>query len=72
MNEADPIYPGGAFEGEDDSSAVVGQITVSMFCVRFETEEFTMDLPTQGLELWMDESGERVLFSHANYPGWTV
>jgi len=72
MSEADPIYPGGAFEGEDDSSAVVGQITVSMFSVRFETEGFTLDLPTQGLEIWMDDSGERVLFSHPNYPGWTV
>jgi Zn-dependent protease with chaperone function len=72
MNEADPIYPGGAFEGEDDSAAVVGQITVSMFSVRFETEGFTLDMPTQGLEIWIDDSGERVFFSHPNYAGWTV
>lgn len=72
MNEADPIYPGGAFEGEDDSAAVVGQITVTPFTVRFECEEFTLDLPTRGLELSLDESGDRVLFSHGNFPGWTV
>jgi Zn-dependent protease with chaperone function len=72
MNEGDPIYPGGAFQGDDDSGAVVGQIVVSMFTVRFETEGFMLDLPTQGLEIALDESGERVLFAHANFPGWTV
>ncbi|HEY6225926.1 MAG TPA: M48 family metallopeptidase [Verrucomicrobiae bacterium] len=72
MNEADPIYPGGAFEGDDDSAAVVGQITVSMYSVRFETEGFTMDMPTSGLDVSLDESGERVLFTHFNFPGWTV
>lgn len=72
MNEADPIYAGGAFEGEDDSEAIVGQITVSMFCVKFESEAFTLDLPTQGLDVAFDESGERVLFSHPSYPNWTV
>src|SRR4051812_12804054 len=72
MSEADPIYPGGAFEGDDDSAAVVGQITVSMFSVRFETEQFTLDMPTAGLKIELDDSGERVLFSHANFPGWTV
>jgi Zn-dependent protease with chaperone function len=72
MNEADPIYPGGAFEGDDDSAAVVGQITVSPFSVRFECEAFTLDLPTRGLELWLDDSGERVFFSHGNFPGWTA
>jgi Zn-dependent protease with chaperone function len=72
MNEADPIYPGGAFEGDDDSAAVVGQITVSMFSVRFETEGFTMDMPTSGLDISLDESGERVLFTHFNFRGWTV
>lgn len=72
MNEADPIYPGGAFEGDDDSAAVVGQITVSMFSVRFEAEQFTLDLPTAGLNIALDDAGERVLFSHHNFPGWTV
>jgi Zn-dependent protease with chaperone function len=72
MNEADPIYPGGAYEGDDDSAAVVGQITVSMFSVKFETEGFILDFPTKELEVAMDESGERVLFSHPNYPNWTV
>src|SRR3954469_2068086 len=72
MNEAGPIYAGGAFEGQDDSAAVVGQITVSMFCVKFESEAFTLDLQTQGLEVAFDESGERVLFSHPSYPNWTV
>ncbi|HUS35015.1 MAG TPA: M48 family metallopeptidase [Verrucomicrobiae bacterium] len=72
MNEADPIYPGGAFEGDNDSAAVVGQITVTMFSVRFEGEAFTLDLPTRGLELSLDDRGERVVFSHGNFPGWTV
>jgi beta-barrel assembly-enhancing protease len=72
MNEADPIYPGGAFEGEDDSAAVVGQITVSMFSVRFESEQFTIDLPTASLQIALDETGERVLFKHFNFPDWTV
>src|SRR4051812_45417165 len=72
MNEADPIYPGGAFEGDDDSAAVVGEITVSMFSVRFEAEQFTMDLPAAGLQLALDEAGERVLFWHGKFPGWTI
>jgi Zn-dependent protease with chaperone function len=72
MNEADPIYPGGAFQGSDDSDAVVGQISVSMFSLRFETEGFILDLPMQGLKMDLDETGERVSFSHPNYPDWTL
>src|SRR5687767_14362731 len=72
MSDADPIFPGGAYEGADDSDAVVGQITVSMFCVRFETEGFTLDLPTHNLDIALGEGGERVLFSHRNFPQWTV
>lgn len=72
MNEADSIYPAGAFEGEDDSAAVVGQITVSTFALRFESEAFTLDLPTRGLQMWLDETGDRIFFSHDNFPGWTV
>jgi beta-barrel assembly-enhancing protease len=72
MNEADPIYPGGAFEGDDDSAAVVGQITVSMFALRFESEGFTLDLPTRALQMWLDDTGDRVFFAHDNFPGWTV
>jgi Zn-dependent protease with chaperone function len=72
MNEADQSFTGGAFEGADDSLAVMGTITVSQFSVKFETEAFTIDLPTQGLDVQLDESGERVFFAHVKYPGWTV
>jgi hypothetical protein len=72
MNEADPIYPGGAFEGDDDSAAVVGEITVSTLSVRFDTEGFTLDFPTQGLQMELSEDRERVLFSHVSFPAWTV
>lgn len=72
MNEADQSFTGGAFEGPDDSLAVMGTITVSQFRVKFETEAFTMELPTQDLWVDLDEAGERVYFSHAKYPGWKV
>src|ERR1044071_2207646 len=43
-----------------------------MFSLRFESEQFTMDMPTAGLQLALDDAGERVLLSHGNFPGWTV
>src|SRR3954463_10421921 len=33
MNGADPIYPGGVFQGDDDADAVMGQIVVTGFVV---------------------------------------
>ena len=72
MSGAASVFPGGAFQGDDDSVASMGSITVSTYSVRFETEEFTLDFPAQGLAVDLDETGERVLFSHPNFPGWTV
>jgi Zn-dependent protease with chaperone function len=72
MSDGNNIFPGGAFQGDDDSSALMGEISVSMYSVKFETEGLTLNFPTQGLEFDLDQSGERVLMSHENYPGWKV
>ena len=72
MSGPAPIYPGGAFEGADDSAAVVGQITVSPLGLRFETEAFTWDLPLAGLRTSIEDGGQRILFSHPSFPNWTV
>lgn len=72
MAEADQIFSGGAFQGDDDSLTTMGSITVSPFGVQFEAEAFTLSLPTQDLVIDLDETGERVFMSHPNYPGWTI
>jgi Zn-dependent protease with chaperone function len=71
MNEADNIFTGGAYEGDDDSVATMGTITASQFSLKFESEAFTLDLPTHNLEVDLDEKS-RVIFTHPNYPGWKI
>ncbi len=65
-------FTGGAYEGSDDSLATMGTITPSQYSVKFESEAFTIDLPTMDLRVEMDEAGERVYFFHAKFPGWTI
>ncbi len=72
MSEAESIFPGGAYEGDDDSVASMGTITASAYSLRFESESFTLDFPSQGLCVELDESGERVFFEHPNFPGWKI
>lgn len=72
MDEADQSFTGGAFQGGDDSLAAMGTIALSQFSLKFETDAFTIDMPTRELQVDLDESGERVLFSHPNFPNWKV
>src|SRR4051812_35524592 len=72
MHEADPIYPGGAFQGDDDADAVMGQISLTEFVLKFESDAFNFELPLHGLMVEQDEAGERVYFSHLNFPGWRI
>jgi beta-barrel assembly-enhancing protease len=71
VNEADNIFTGGAYEGDDDSVATMGSITVSQFSLKFESESFTLDFPTQALQVHLDNDS-RVFFAHPNYPNWKI
>lgn len=72
MAEADNVFPGGAYQGGDDSLATMGTITVSQHGLLFEAETLKINLPMEGLGLDMDEHAERVIISHLKYPQWTL
>jgi beta-barrel assembly-enhancing protease len=72
MALAEQSFPGGAYEGDDDSVATMGSLEVSPHGIQFVSEAFTISLPTLNLHLELDENCERVLITHPNYPGWTV
>lgn len=73
MAEADQIFPGGAFQGDDDSVATtMGTITISPFNILFEGEGLILNFPTQGITVDLDPEAERVLIAHPNYPGWHI
>lgn len=72
MAEAVQIYPGGAFQGSDDSVATMGTITVSPYNVLFEGDGLLLNFPSHALALDLDAETERVLISHPNYPGWQI
>jgi beta-barrel assembly-enhancing protease len=67
-------FPGGAFQGVEDEVTVttIGTISVSSYVILFEGEALTMSLPTQNLRVDLDESAEKVLLTHPNFPGWTI
>jgi Zn-dependent protease with chaperone function len=71
MNEADNIFTGGAYEGDDDSVATMGSITVFQFSLKFESESFALDFPTQALHVELD-SDSRVIFTHPKYSNWKI
>lgn len=73
MVPADQSFPGGAFQGDEGQGTItMGSIIVSSVAIRFEAEGMALSFPTTGVELDLDEAGERVLITHPNYPGWTI
>lgn len=66
-------FPGGAFKGaEENAVATIGTINVSAYALQFESDAFTLSFPTQHLQIDLDESGERIVMTHPNYPDWTL
>ena len=72
MAESDQIFPGGAYQGGDDSITTMGSVIVSPFGIQFESDSFNVSFPSEALQLDLDETGDRILMRHPNYPGWTV